>query len=92
LTKFEVLLSDTARRQFKDIPMDLQERVRAALSMLSQEPYRPRPKADIKKLKGPTRNYYRLRVGDYRAIYVIEGDKVMVAKILLRSKAYHWLD
>lgn len=92
MTRFEVCLSETARRQFRDLPENLQKRMRSALLMLGEEPFRPRPKADIKKLRGATRNYFRLRVGDYRAIYVVEGDRVLVAKILPRSKAYDWIE
>ena len=92
MRKHDVLISDTARRQLNDLPEKQRERVRAALFGLADDPFRPRPKADIKPLRGPNRNYYRLRIGEYRAIYVVEGDKVLVAKILARSKAYDWLD
>lgn len=92
MTTFEILVSETARRQIKDLPENLRERVKSALSVLSEDPYRPRPKADIKKLRGPTKNYFRLRIGEYRAIYVIEGNKVLIAKVLPRSKAYDWIE
>ncbi len=56
------------------------------------DPYRPRSKADIKKIKGPKRDYYRLRIGNFRAMYVVEGNNVKVAKILALSTAYNWID
>ena len=90
--KYEVLLSETAIRQLKRLPPDLQKRIKKALTELRAEPFKPRAKADIKKLKGPKRDYYRLKVGDYRAIYVVEGKSVLVAKILPRSKAYDWIE
>jgi len=89
---FEVLLSETARKQLKDLPESVQQRIKRALVELKEDPFRSRPKADIKRLKGPDRDYHRLRIGDFRAIYVVEGQKVLVAKILPRSKAYRWLD
>ena len=92
MTKFEVLLSETARRQLKGLPSNMQERVKKALAELYDDPYRSRPKADIRKLKGPNRDYYRIRIGNYRAIYIVDGKNVMVAKILPRSSAYKWLD
>jgi len=92
LTKYEVLLSETALRQYKRISSDLQKKIKSNLAELKNDPYRPRPKADIKKLKGPKRDYYRLRIGNYRAIYIIEGKKVKVAKILPRSSAYDWIE
>ena len=89
---FEVLLSETARRQLKDLPEAVQQRTKQALGELREDPFRPRPKADIKRLKGPDRDYYRQRIGDFRAIYVVEGQRVLVAKILPRSKAYRWIE
>ena len=92
LTKYNVLLSETARTQLKRLPDDLQIRIKEALYELGTDPYKPRPKCDIKKIKGPKRQYYRLRVGNYRAIYVVENKNVKIAKILPRSKAYDWIE
>jgi len=89
---FEALLSETARRQLKDLPEAVQQRTKQALAELKEDPFRPRPKADIKRLNGPDRDYYRQRIGDFRAIYVVEGQRVLVAKILPRSKAYRWIE
>ena len=92
MTKYEVLLSETALRQYKRLSFELRKRVKSNLSELKNDPYKARPKADIKKLKGPKRDYYRLRIGNYRAIYVVEGKKVKVAKILPRNSAYEWIE
>ncbi|MFO7991763.1 MAG: type II toxin-antitoxin system RelE/ParE family toxin [Thermoplasmata archaeon] len=87
MTRYEVLLSETARKRLERLPSDLKEHIKDKLTGLYNDPYHPRPKADIKKLKGPDRDYYRLRIGDYIAIYVVEKQNVKVAKILHRSKA-----
>ncbi len=92
MNRYRVFLSETARRQLNEIPVRMQTRIKSALTQLEDDPFRPRPRTDIKRLKGPDRDYYRLRIGDYRAIYVVEGQRVLVAKILLRSKAYEWLE
>lgn len=90
--KYEILLSQTAVRQLKRLTHDLQKRIKKALLELKTEPIKPRAKADIRKLKGPKRDYYRLKIGDYRAIYVVEKKSVLVAKILPRSRAYDWIE
>jgi len=90
--KYNVLLSDTARRQLKSLHAETQQRIKGALTELSEDPYHSRPRADIKKLVGPKREYYRLRIGNYRVIYVIKEKDILVAKILSRSKAYHWIE
>ena len=92
MTKYEVLLSETALRQYKRLSSEMRKRVKSNLAELKNDPYKARPKADIKKLKGPKRDYYRLRIGNYRALYVVEEKKVKVAKILPRSSAYDWIE
>jgi mRNA interferase RelE/StbE len=92
LRRFRVLVSQTARGQLRRLPDAEWARVKKALSELEVDPFRSRPKADIKRLRGPGRDLYRQRVGDLWIIYSVEEDEVRVTKILTRSKAYSWLD
>lgn len=48
---------------------------------------------DVKKLKGTKgrQDLYRLRIGDYRAIFAIEDDVVYVLEIIPRGYGYKWL-
>ena len=39
-------------------------------------------KADIKMIKGKKNSYYRMRIGDWRVIYMIEQDKIVVITTL----------
>jgi len=41
----------------------------------------------LKGTKG-REDLYRLRIGDYRAVYAVEGDAVLVTEIFLRGKGY----
>ncbi len=69
------------------------ERLRTRLEELEVDPFRPRPKADIRncgKHHGVT--FYRLRVGELRALYVVEKDEVKFTEIFRRSRGYRWLD
>ena len=43
----------------------------------------------IKKLKGG-RNYYRIRVGEYRIGLVIEGDEISFVRCLDRKEIYRY--
>lgn len=45
------------------------------------------PFGDIKKLKG-VNNGYRLRVGDLRVLFTIDGDMVYIESIIPRGQAY----
>ena len=40
-------------------------------------------KVDVKTIKGKKGLYYRLRLGDWRVIYMIEQDRVIVVNTLL---------
>ncbi|MGF1991390.1 MAG: type II toxin-antitoxin system RelE family toxin [Nostoc sp. ZfuVER08] len=69
--KIEILRG--ALKQFKKIPSELQERIQIKIDDLATE---PRPNG-VKKLKGKE-NAYRIRVGDYRVIYDIFDDLLVV--------------
>jgi mRNA interferase RelE/StbE len=42
----------------------------------------------IKKLKTPFDGAYRLRIGDYRVIFYLEEDLVLISKIVHRKDVY----
>ena len=69
------------------------ERLRTRLEELEVDPFRPRTKADIKNCgKHHGVIFYRLRVGDLRALYVVERDEVKVTEIFRRGRGYRWID
>ena len=69
------------------------ERLQTRLEELEVDPFRPRPKADIKNCgKHHGVIFYRLRVGDFRAVYVVERDEVKVTEIFRRGRGYRWID
>lgn len=82
---YTVVLSSHARRALRKLARSVQERVIVALELLKADP-RP-PKAV--KLKGED-NVWRIRVGDYRIIYeVIDEDLVVwVVRIADRKDVY----
>jgi len=69
------------------LPRAVQRRFAAAFELLKRDPRRRRPKCDIRLLSGGA-NAWRLRVGDYRGIYAIEGPKVVFTKFGRRSDVY----
>lgn len=64
------------------------ERCRAALERLGDDPYRKRPRCDIRTLQGRDRTMYRLRVGDHRFEYFVEDDTVWVVDAFHRGRGY----
>jgi len=80
---YEIIFTDTSRKQFKKLEKNLQERIIKALERI-----RIRPEAHVKKLVGDSG--YRLRVGEYRVIIDIYKDRliILVIKIGHRKNIY----
>ena len=80
---YEILFSDKALKQLKNMERDVQERIIAAM-----ERVRIKPEKYVTKLVGDTG--YKLRVGDYRVIMDIDSKKlqVLVLKIGHRKNIY----
>jgi mRNA interferase RelE/StbE len=71
-TGYTVEFTTAAARQVKKLPVQTRIRLGNAIKALVDDPRPP----GSKKLSG--RNAWRIRVGDYRVIYEIEDDKVLV--------------
>ena len=93
MTKFRILLSQTAVSQLSLLNSRQKKRVKDALLKLEDVPFRRRSGVDIKKLVTPDDPpLFRLRIGDYRVIYFVMGSEVRVTEIIHRSKGYKWLE
>ena len=84
-----VVVSRTFQKQFHSLQKTLQERIKNALKELEINPTQPRSGADIKPLKKTNPLKYRLRVGEYRIIYIVKDDAVHVIEVFKRGKGYH---
>ena len=65
--------------------------MRAALDALAED---PRPHGfDWKRLETAETSEpaYRLRVGDYRVVYVVRGAQTRVVRIFHRREGYRWM-
>jgi mRNA interferase RelE/StbE len=85
---YKVLVSRTFQKQFYALSEDMRDRVKNGLKELEIDPLKPRPNADIKPLRGTNPQKYRLRVGDYRIVYCIEGNEVKVIELFKRGRGY----
>ena len=70
--RYEVLLLQSAEKELDRLPSAIYNRVRDKVISLEGNP-RPR---GLKKLSG--REEYRLRVGDYRILYVVDDNNHIV--------------
>lgn len=86
--RYTVILERRFEKALRRLPRDVLARVDRALLDLADD---PRP-AGCRKLKG-YENLYRLRVDDWRLIYAVEEDRlvVLVIEIAPRGEAYREL-
>jgi mRNA interferase RelE/StbE len=82
---YKVVIQDSASKALRKLDKPVRERVAAAIDALADN---PRP-AGIKAIVGEP-GAFRIRVGDYRVLYEIEDDQlvVTVVKIGHRSTVY----
>ena len=83
--RFVLKLSPSAGRDLDRLDGHVVRRILDALPALTENPF-PRGKL-IKKIKGKTSTFYRLRVGDYRVFYSIEGPEVAILGVIGKKDA-----
>lgn len=83
---YTVKMSSSAERSLDKLPDDVAVRIMDKLELLKTQPLK---RGQSVKLKG-AKNTYRLRVGDYRVIYVVRKKVllVMVIRIDRREDVY----
>lgn len=84
---YEVVFKKSAAKEFQGLPKKIQQKILDAVRLLSLNPYTEL--LQIKKMKGAD-SLYRVRIQDYRVIYLIENQiiKVTIIKIGHRKEIY----
>ena len=77
-------MTQAATDDLEDIPDKLREQIISDIRSLSINPFPSR--SGIKKLKGFKPPLYRLRSGDYRALYRIESNTVTIMRAIDRKE------
>ena len=83
---YKIGFTKHADKEFKNLPSVIKDSMRKVLNgVFVQDPYNH--SLAIKKLHEPLTGY-RLRVGSYRILYLVEDDYIKVYKIEHRKDAY----
>jgi len=83
MNKFQVILTAHAISDLKDLPKKDQDQLHQDLKTLPSSPF---PHGiTIKRLKGFRLPVYRVRSGDYRILYSIRGDKIIILRVIDRK-------
>ncbi len=85
---YQVFVSRTFQKEFNNVSKDMQKRIKKGLKELEKDPFNHRSGADIKLVKDTDPQKHRLRVGDYRLIYRVEGVKVKMIEMFIRGRGY----
>lgn len=75
----EIQITKAAVKDIKKLDVPTRDRILKGIYKL--------PLGDVKHLQG-YENYYRLRIGDFRIIYLLNGDKIIISAVLPRGEAY----
>ena len=80
--QYEILYANIAQRQLKKLPVSISEKIMKKIKMLSNDLY-----GDVKKLSDYSPEY-RLRVGDHRILFDLEGNKIVIQAVRNRQEGY----
>jgi len=80
----KVTLTREAAGELEDLPLVIHSRVLLLLERLAKWP----AVSGAKRLTGPLAGRYRLRTGDYRLQFRVEGQAVIVERIGHRDRFY----
>jgi mRNA interferase RelE/StbE len=88
MPRYAIYFKPSADRQLAKLPHDVQRRITAAVEALADDPRPP----GVVKITGDD-NLWRIRVGDYRIVYEIHGDRliVLVLRVAHRKDVYRGL-
>ncbi|HEY0257752.1 MAG TPA: type II toxin-antitoxin system RelE/ParE family toxin [Candidatus Methylacidiphilales bacterium] len=79
---YTVVLTDEVKSKLRNMPLPLRREIGHKLFLLEND-----LNGNVKKLKGSI-NEYRLRIGNYRVIFELEGRTVTVYALGLRKDIY----
>ena len=77
MTKYQIELRPAAVRSLRKLDPQVRRRIQGAIALLAEDP-RPRSARSLKGRPG-----MRVRVGDYRIIYTVKDDVLLVVVVAL---------
>ena len=83
MNKFQVNLTEHATNDLKDIAKEFRDKIYQDLKALASAPFPSG--AHIKRLRGFRPPMYRLRSGDFRVLYHIQGNTVTILRAIDRK-------
>ena len=79
---YQVDFDPRALKDLEHFNRQIAQRIVNKCSILEQSPFKG---PNIRHLRS---NIYRLRIGDWRAVYIVEGSKVSIIAVIHRGDTY----
>jgi mRNA interferase RelE/StbE len=77
---YDIEIARRAQKELTKLPRKVQEQILPAIQALASN---PRPHG-VKKLKGS--EFYRIRVGDYRVVYDVQDQRIIILVVRIRHR------
>lgn len=88
---YEIVISEKADKELDELPARVADKILDKIEILATDP-RPRKYKKLTNfhVANVTGDLYRIRIGDYKAIYTIEDEilRVLVVKVAHRKEVY----
>ena len=80
---YKLVYTQRAAKDISKLQRNVKERIKRTLERYAENPF-----FYARKMTGPTLGTYRFRVGNYRVIFDIEGDELIILRVGHRSEIY----
>ena len=81
MSSYKVIITKSAEKELAQLPVETIIRIREKVNLLAEN---PRPDG-YKKLRG-YKDFYRIRIGDYRVIYSIQDNILTVTVVAVGNR------
>lgn len=89
---YKVYVSRTFQKKYNLLQKRIQNLIKKTLKELQKDPFTSRSNCDIKLLKDTKPKKHRLRVSNYRVIYLVETKDIKVIDLIKREAGYNRLE
>jgi len=80
---YEIRLSKKAQRVYEQADKPLALKLNRCFEQLTQNPH---THPNIKRLRGELTGYFRYRIGDWRVVYEINDEQVIVIVVMIAHR------
>jgi mRNA-degrading endonuclease RelE of RelBE toxin-antitoxin system len=81
-----------AAEAVRRLPTPLKAKLKKAMAGLARDPFGHEGTPGIRKLRSKSGAVFRLRVGAWRIVYLVDRNEVRVVRVFPREDGYGWMD